>query len=122
MTNEVLCIVTDILPVSLMENDFGVGALLDQILKVLATERRVTAQKGVGDYAQGPHVYWLSVTLLQHNFRGGISKGASHGGEYFIAGVEHLGDTKISKDKVGVGVVCKVKEVLGFEIWVSVRQ
>lgn len=41
MTNEVLGIVTNILPVSLVEDDSGIAALVDEILEVLAAERGV---------------------------------------------------------------------------------
>ena len=74
MLNKVLRIVTDILPVSLMENDSGVAAFIDEILQVVASERRVSAEESVSDDTEGPHIYWLSVTFLQHDFWCGVAK------------------------------------------------
>ena len=74
MSNEVLRIITDILPVSLMENDSGIATFINEILQVLASERRISAEKSVGDNAERPHIYWLSVALLQHDFWGCVSE------------------------------------------------
>ena len=74
ITNKVLRIITNILPVSLMENDSGIAAFIDEILEILASERRISAEESVGNDSKGPHVYWLSMTLLQHDLWGCVSK------------------------------------------------
>ena len=84
MSNEVLRVITDVLPVSLMENDSGIAAFINKILQVLTSERRISAEKSVGDNAKRPHIYWLSVTLLQHDFWGCVSERPSHGCEDFV--------------------------------------
>jgi hypothetical protein len=76
--NEVLCIVADIFPVPLMEDDRRIAALFDKILQILASERGVSAKQRVGNDTQGPHIYWLPVPLLEHDFWSGISKRTSH--------------------------------------------
>ena len=87
-----------------MEDDLCARALLDQILEVLTAEWRVSAEKRVGDNAEGPHVDWLAMALLEHDFWGGVAKGAGHGGEDLVLGVEHLGDTEVGEDEVGLWV------------------
>lgn len=72
--DELLGFWTDLLPIALMENDTAVLALLNQIGQVLGPERGVTAQKGVGDDAHGPHINRLPVTFLKHDFRCSITK------------------------------------------------
>lgn len=114
--DEMLSVVGDILPVPLVEDNLCAGALLDQVLEVLAAERRVAAEEGVGDDAHGPHVDGLAVALLEHDFWGGVAEGASHGGEDLVLGVEHLGDAKVGEDEVGVGVGGEVEKVLWLEI------
>lgn len=109
-------VVRDILPISLMKDNLGAGAFLDQIREVLRAEWAVTAEKGISDYAQGPHIDRLSVALLEHDFWGGIAKGAGHGGENFVLCIEHFGDAKVGEDEVGVWVGGEVKEVLRLEI------
>lgn len=116
MTNKVLCIITDILPVPLMENDSRITALIDQILQILTSERRITAEKRVGDDAKRPHINGLSVTLLQHHFWGCVAEGASHCSENFVFGVKHLCDTEISKHEIRVRVACEIEEVFGLKI------
>lgn len=74
MSNEVLRIVTHVLPVAFVEYDFSVTALVDQILQVLATERRVSAKQRIGDDAKRPHIDRLRVAFLQHDFRGSITE------------------------------------------------
>lgn len=100
-----------------MEDDGGVGALLDEVLQRLGAEGRVAAEKRVGDDAQGPHVHGLAVAALQHDLGGGVAEGAGHGGEDLVLAVEHLGDAKVGEDQVGVVVLCQVEQVLGLEVW-----
>jgi len=52
MTNEVLCVLADILPIPLVEDDSSIGAFVNEVLKVLATERRVSTEQGIGDHAE----------------------------------------------------------------------
>lgn len=93
------------------------AALVDEILEVLGPEWRVTAQEGVGDDTQGPHIHRLAVALLEHDLGGGIPERASHGGENLVLGAEHLCDAKIGEDEVGIGLFGEVEQVLRFEIW-----
>jgi len=74
VTDEVLGIITDVLPVPLVEDYSGVAALVDKVLEILATERRVTAEQGICDHTERPHIYWLSVTLLHHYFWCSVAK------------------------------------------------
>jgi hypothetical protein len=117
MSNEILGIVTDILPIPLVENDPSVTALLDEILKVLTAERRVSAKKCVGDDTHRPHIYGLSMTFLQHNLGSGITKGSSHCREHFVFRIQHFCNSKIGKDKVGSMLAGEVQKILRFEIW-----
>lgn len=80
-----------------MEHNPPIAALIDQVRKTLATERRVPAKESIGDDSQRPHIYRLSVTLFQHYFWSSIAEGAGHGREHLIAGVKHLSDTEIGK-------------------------
>jgi hypothetical protein len=116
LCDEVLGILADFLPVALMEDNATILALFNQICEVLGSERRVTAEKSVGDDTHGPHVDGLAVAFLQHNLRRRISEGASHGGQHLVLGVEHLSDTEIGQHKGGVGFACEVKKVLRLEI------
>lgn len=97
------------------------AALVDKILEILGAEWRVTAEEGVGDDAQRPHVHGLSVALLKHHLGGGIAKRPSHGGEDLILGTEHLCNAKIRQDEVGVRLLGSIEKVLRFEIWMQVR-
>lgn len=109
-------VVRDIFPIPLMKDNLCARALLDQILEVLRAERAITTEKGISDYAQGPHIDWLAVALLQHDFWGGIAERAGHGGEDFVLCIEHLGDAKVGEDEVRVWVGGEVEEVLRLEI------
>ena len=100
-----------------MEDDGGVGALLNEVLQRLGAEGRVAAEQRVGDDAQGPHVNGLAVAALQHDLGGGVAERASHGGEDLVLAVEHLGDAKVGEDQVGVVFLCQVEQVLGLEVW-----
>jgi hypothetical protein len=115
--DKVLGVIRHILPITLVEDDLGVGALLDQVLQILGPEGGVSAEKGVGDHAEGPHVDGLTVAALEHHFWGGIAEGTGHGGQNFVFRVEHLCNTKVGEDEVRVGVCAAVKEVLRLEIW-----
>jgi hypothetical protein len=99
-----------------VEDDLGVAALVDEVLEILGAEGRVSAEERVGDDAEGPHVDRLSVALLQHHFGRRISKGAGHGGENLVLGVQHLGDAKVGEDEIRVGGLGEIEQVLGFEI------
>jgi hypothetical protein len=74
MSNEVLRITADILPIPLVENDAPVTAFLDEVLEILASEGRVSAKESVGNDTEGPHINRLAVPLLQHDFWGGVTK------------------------------------------------
>jgi hypothetical protein len=57
------------------------------------------------------------VTLLEHDFRSSITKGASHRGQDITRALQSFGDTEIGKDKFGVGLLCEIEQVFWFEIW-----
>ena len=84
MANEVLCILADILPIPLVEDDSGVGAFFDKVLEIFATERRVSTEESIGDNAKGPHIHWLAVAFLEHDLRSCIAKGTGHSCENFV--------------------------------------
>jgi hypothetical protein len=102
MTNEILCIITDILPIPLVEDDSSVGAFFDEVLEVLATERRVSTEKSIGNHTKGPHVDWFAVAFLKHDLGCSITKGTGHCCENFVFRVKHFGDSKIGENEVGV--------------------
>jgi hypothetical protein len=102
MANEVLCIITDILPITLVEDHSCIGAFFDKVLEVLTAEGRVSTEESVGDYTKRPHIYSFAVAFLQHNFGCCVAKGASHGCENFVFRVKHFGNSKISQDKIRV--------------------
>jgi hypothetical protein len=56
------------------------------------------------------------VTLFEHYFWRSVTKRSGHGCENFVAGIEHFGDTEISKNEVRMGVFGQVEEVFGFKI------
>jgi hypothetical protein len=109
MPNEVFRVITNILPISLVENDSGIAALIDKVLEVLASERGVAAKESVCDYAERPHINRLSVALLQHDFWGGITKRPSHCCEDFVFRVQHLCDAEISKYEVGLRIAREIE-------------
>lgn len=115
--DEVSGILGDVAPVAVVEDNPAAAGLFDQVGEVLRAERRVTAEKGVGDNSQRPHVDGLAVALLEHNFRRGISKRSSHAGEELGGGFQHLGNTKVCKDEGRVGCGGKVEEVFGFQVY-----
>ena len=115
-----LSIIANILPIPLMEDDLGTATLFDQILQVLTAEWRISAEEGVGDDSQGPHVDRLSVALLEHDFWGGVAEGTGHGGEDFIFGVKHLGDTEVGEHEVRLWVGGEVEEILWLEIYETI--
>lgn len=116
MQDEVFCIVADVLPVSLVEDNRVLSALPDKVLEVLTAERRVTTEQSVSDNTHGPHIHRLSMTFLAHHLGGSITERASHGLERLALSVEHLGNTEVGQDKVRIGIFAEVKEVLGLEI------
>jgi len=99
-----------------VENDLGRHALLDEVLEVLGSERRVAAEESVGDDTHRPHIYGLTVSLLKHDLGRRVAERPRHRGEDLVLAIQHLGDTEIGKDQVGVGSPCKVEEVFRFEI------
>lgn len=103
--DEILGVLTDILPVSVMEDNSAVGALVQQLPEVLTAERGVTAQQSIRDDAHGPHVYGLSVSLPVHDLGGCVPKRAGHCLKRLFLGVQCLGDTEIGEDEVGAGVL-----------------
>jgi hypothetical protein len=117
LQDEVLGIVTDVLPVAFMEDDRVISAFPDEILEILASERGVTAEQGVSNDTHRPHVYGLSMALLAHHFRGSITKRASHGFEGFSLSVEHLCNTEVGQHKVGIGVSVEVEKVLRLKVY-----
>ena len=100
-----------------MEDDTTILAFLDQICEVFRPEWRVTAKQCVGDDSHGPHVNRLAMSLLQHNFRCRVTKGASHSSQHLVLRVKHLGDTKVSQYERRVGFACKVEQIFGLEIF-----
>lgn len=116
MQDEILGIITHVFPVSLVEDHLGVAAFVDEVLEVLRPERRVTAEKGVCDDTHGPHIDGLAMTLLQHDFGGGVAEGASHCREDFVLAVEHLSNAEIGKNEIGLNVPGQVKQVLRFQV------
>lgn len=84
MANEILCIITDILPIPLVEYDSSAGAFFNKVLEVFATERRVSAEKGVGDHTKGPHIHWFAMAFLEHDLGRCIAKRTGHGCENFV--------------------------------------
>jgi hypothetical protein len=91
-----------------VEDNSSVLGLFDQISQVLAAERRVTAEKSVGDDSERPHVDRLAMSLLEHDLGCCVSKGAGHGLENAVGAVEMLGDSKVGEYKsrvVGLGQV-----------------
>lgn len=115
-SNKVLGIVTDVLPVSLVENDSALRALGQQVLQVFTAEGRVAAQQRVGDDAHGPHVDGLAVALAVHNFRGGVAKRAGHGVERLFFAIEGLGDTKIGQNQIRRGLLSDIQKVFGLKV------
>ena len=112
--DEGLGFLADFLPIALVEDDAPGAALLDQVGEVLRPKGRVPAQQGVGDHAERPHVDRLPVAALEHDFWGGVAKGAGHRGEDFVGGVKHLGDAEVGEDQFGMGVTGQVEKVLRF--------
>lgn len=104
MPNKVLRILAHFAPILSMKHHLRTAAFLNQIIEVFAAERRVTAEQRVGDDAQRPHVDRFAVAFLKHHFGGGVAEGTGHGGENFVFGVEHFGDTEVSEDEVAVGL------------------
>jgi hypothetical protein len=54
------------------------------------------------------------MALLEHDLWSSVTKGARHGREHFIFGVEHLGDTEIGKYKGRRLVSGEIEEVFRF--------
>lgn len=106
--DEVLGLLTDILPVAFVEDNSAVLGLFDQVCQVFAAERRVTAEKGVGNDTKRPHIDRLAMSLLEHDFGCCVTKGTSHGLENAVRAVEMFGDAKVCEYQsrvVGLGKV-----------------
>ena len=114
--DELLRILANIFPVPLVEDNTSILALFNKVREVLRSEWRVSAKQGIGDDAHRPHVYWLAVPLLQHDFWCSISKRTGHGGEDLVLGIQHLGNAEICENKRGVGFLREVEEVFWLEI------
>lgn len=121
MVDEVLGIITDILPVPLVIHHAAGAALVDEILEVLGSERGIAAKQGIGDDAKRPQVDGLAVALLEHHLGRRIAEGPSHGREHLILGPERLRNAKVCQDQFRIGCSGAIEKVLGFEIWASVR-
>jgi hypothetical protein len=106
MADEILRIITNILPRPLVEDNSSIGAFFNEVLEVLATERRISTEKSIRDHAEGPHIHRFSVTFLEHDFRCCIAKRTGHGGENFVFRVEHFGNSKISENEIRVSISC----------------
>lgn len=119
--DEVLRILADLLPISLVEDNTAVLTLLDQVCQALTTEGGVSAEQSVGNDAHGPHVNRLAVSTLQHDLGGGITEGTSHGRELLVGRVEHLRNTEICEYERRIFGGGDVKKVLGLEICMVVR-
>lgn len=91
-------------------------AFFQEVGKVLAAERGVTAQKGICDDAHGPHVDGFAVAFAVHDFRGGVAKRAGHCAESLFLAVQRLGNAKIGQYKVGSGLAGDIEQVFGLEI------
>lgn len=114
--DKVLCISTDILPVSLVEHNAAPCALIKKILQVLASEGRVAAEQGVGNDAHRPHVHGLSVAFLGHHFGGCITKRSSHGLQCLVLAIQRLGNTKVSQYEIRIVVRSNIDKVLWLQI------
>jgi hypothetical protein len=117
MADEILCIITDILPIPFVEDDSSIGALFDEVLEILATERRVSTEKGICYNTEGPHIHWLAVAFLEHYLGRCIAKRPGHGCENFVFRVEHFGNAKISENEIRMRIRGQVQKILGFEIF-----
>lgn len=73
-----------------MEFDFRLGGFFDQLLHVVRAERRVPAEKNVGDDSCRPHIDRLAVAALVEDLRGDISKATRQRGELLLRGVKVL--------------------------------
>ena len=82
-----------------MEDDATMPCLVDEVRKILTPERRVSTEKSVCDDAHRPHVDRLPVTALEHNLRGSVAEGTSHGLEHTLGRVEMFRNAKVSKDE-----------------------
>lgn len=78
-----------------MKDYSSVLAFVDQVRKTLTPEGRVSAKEGIGYDAHRPHIDWLAMPFLEHYFGSGVAKRTSHGREYFVFGVKHLGNAKV---------------------------
>jgi hypothetical protein len=115
--NEVLGVLGDALPVALVEDDTARPALLDQVGQVLGAEGRITTQEGVGNNAERPHVDSLAVALFKHDFGRSVTERACHASKLFRGAFQHLCDTEIRQDQLGVGGACEVEEVFRLQIF-----
>lgn len=114
--DKILGVLAHILPVTLVKDNRGRAAFLEQIPEILASEWRVAAEQSVRNDTHGPHVDWLAVSLAVHDLGGGVPKRASHGLEGLLFTIERLGNTKVRHHEVGIVVCCDVEQVLGLEI------
>lgn len=85
--DEFLGLLADILPIPLVKDDSTIFTLVDEICKVLASEWRVTAEKGICNDTHRPHVDWLAMSPLEHDFGSCVAERSSHGLEDAIGRV-----------------------------------
>jgi len=116
VVDEILGIVADVLPVPFVIDHAAGAALVDEVLKMLGSERGVAAKQGIGNDAERPEVDGLAVALLEHHLGGRIAERPSHSREHLILGPERLRDAKVCQDQFRIRCSGAVEEILGFEI------
>ena len=114
--DEFFGILGHVAPVAIVEDDSAATGLFDQVGQILRAKWRVTTEKGVGDNAHGPQVDRLSVTLLKHDLRRGITKRPSHARKDLRRGFQHLCDAKVCQNKRRVGSRSEIEEVFRFQV------
>ena len=100
LKDEVLGIVANVTPIPLMEDNIAGVALIDEVLQVLRTERRVAAKQDIGNDTHRPHVNGLAMGLAHHNLGSSIAERACHGREQLILVAEHLCDAKVGQHEI----------------------
>ena len=114
--NKVFGVLGHVAPVAIVEDDSAATAFFNQVGQVLGAERRVTAKESVGDNTQGPQVDGLTVALLEHDLRGGVTEGSSHAGEDLGGGFQHFGDTEVCQDEGRARFGGEVEKVFRFQV------
>lgn len=91
-------------------------AFSDQFLEVLASERRIAAEKCVSDNTQGPHVNGLAMTLFLHHLRRSIAERTRHCFQSIVLAIKGLGNTEVGQDKIRVIFRGHVNKVFRLQI------